>query len=80
MMHAWLSPKGELHPVGPWGHEEWARDTFGKSQEALVFEGWRRLSDGMWYAANCTQAQLDAIYQWHLDEGETFVPSDYEVV
>lgn len=79
-MHAWLSPKGELHPVGPWGHEEWANANHNMSTDDLVRCGWRRLSEGYWVVKTCTQAQLDAIYQWHLDEGETFVPSDYEVV
>ena len=44
---AWLSPRGEFHPLKPLQiHEEWAQEHHGKSPEELMQAGWHRVVHG----------------------------------
>lgn len=70
--HAWLSPKGEWHPVPFEGHDYYAGSVLKERQSALYRKGWLKLSQNWWYdewsndviAMPVTQAQFNEIEKW----------------
>ena len=81
---AWLSPKGEFHPVGIWEHSWYAVDVLCPKHGAryvtdLTDLGWVRLSANQWRSRCITQAQLDVIFDWHVANGRKFEAELYEV-
>jgi len=67
--NAWLDPKGRLHPVDEWGHEDYAAQEMATEAQRLEWHGWIRLSEGIWQGSDVTQAQLNAIWDWHVALG-----------
>lgn len=78
---AWISPKGVWHPVARWRHEEYGHDMFDMGWAEMKQAGWIKLSEGdwRWEDNGVTQAQLDAVYDWHVANTEDFSANDWTV-
>lgn len=79
LRHAWLSPRGELHPVHEHGHCAYAENKLGHYDYKLEALGWRRLSEGNWYGRDFSQSQLDVIFDWHQSNEHSFEPHRFEL-
>lgn len=71
---AWIGLDGKWYPVARWRHEEYGRDTFGLGWSEMKQAGWIKLSEGdwRWDDDGVTQAQFEAIYDWHVANEEEF--------
>lgn len=81
LRHAFLSPEGKIYAVAEWGHDAFAEDVIDvRDGAALVKLGWVKLSKGEWLVLHSiTQAQLDAMHDWHLANKKKFIAAKYEV-
>lgn len=80
LRNAWVSPKGEVHPVVDYGHAGYAYNKLGDRDYVLQERGWIRLSSNTWDNTTwVSQDQFDLIFDWKTANGYTFVPSDYVI-
>lgn len=81
--HAWLTPGGRLHPVCLEGHDSYAYDLeecgAWPNTDRLEWEGYLRLSGNEWSDRNVTQAQLNVIFDWHVENEIEFNPKGWKV-
>ena len=82
-LHGWLSPEGDFYACGFLEHESFAwriaaargyRDFYSGSK-ALEEHEWVKLKCGNWIVVAkdlATQPQIDAIFDWLVDKGQTF--------
>lgn len=75
---AWLSPEGEIHPVGYMGHDAYTYE-LGMMYTTMTRIGWIRLSVCGRDTGPMTQAQLDVIFDWHVANEARFEAQEYQV-
>ena len=76
--NAWLSPQGDWHVVPCENHDRYMRATLDMGELTAERLGWVKLSKSDWFFhKTCTQAQFDAIFDWHQANRVTFHPESY---
>lgn len=79
LCNAWVEPDGTVHPVGWYGHSEFAAQRREFDYE-LEDRGWVRLSESEWmFQRFVTQPQFDVIFDWYLTNGheDDWNPDDF---
>jgi len=67
IFYGWLSPRGELHPVGFQEHNYYATEVLNKSERELEVKGWAKLSKNSCFSISkegFTKKQKDFIFDY----------------